>query len=69
MFSFMRAVFPRYFNSEWSFAQFRIQDMHSLCCIRDRFVMAISKDGNYYVAEIDQHFGGDCKMVSYRAIV
>jgi hypothetical protein len=49
----MKVLFPKYFNSEFSFAQFRIQDMYSLCAVRDKYVIAISRDGNYYVAEID----------------
>ena len=53
MFSFLKVFFPKYFTGEWSFAQFRILDMYSLCAIRDKFVIAISKDGNYYMAEID----------------
>ena len=69
MFSFLKVFFPRYFNSEWSFAQFRIQDMHSLCSIRDNYVVAISKDGNYYMAEIDEREGGECKMIKHRLIV
>lgn len=63
LFSFMKVLFPRYFSSEWSFAQFRVQDMHSLCAIRDKYVIGISKDGNYYVAEIDMDLGGECKMI------
>ena len=37
--------------------------MHAHCAIRDKFVIAISKDGNFYMAEIDQVNGGDCKMI------
>ena len=69
MFAFMSVFFPRYFNSEWSFAQFRIQDMHSLCSIRDKYVVAISKDGNYYMAEIDERDGGECKMIKHRLLL
>lgn len=69
MFSFLKVIFPRYFSSEWSFAQFRIQDMHSLCSIRDNYVVAISKDGNYYMAEIEEREGGECKMIKHRLLV
>lgn len=53
MFTFMKVLFPDYFTSEWSFAQFRIQDMYPLCVINDKNVIAISKDGNFYVGEFD----------------
>lgn len=69
MFGFLRVFFPKYFTSEWSFAQFHIQDLTSLCAIRDRFVIAISQDGNFYMAEIDQKLGGDCKMIQHRPLI
>ena len=69
MFSFMKAFFPKYFNSEWSFAQFRILDQHSLCAIRDKYVIAISKDGSYYMAEIDTVLGGECKTIQHRLLI
>ena len=69
MFAFMKILFPRYFDTEWSLAQFRIQDMHSLCTIRDKYVIAITKDGNYYMAEIDLKVGGECKMVQHRQLI
>ena len=29
--SFMKKILPKYFDSEWSFAQFRVPDIHTLC--------------------------------------
>lgn len=69
MFSFLKVFFPKYFSCEWSFAQFRIQDWQAQCAIRDKYVIAISRDGNYYVGEIDPKLGGDCKMIQHRALV
>lgn len=69
MFSFLKVFFPKYFSCEWSFAQFRIQDWQALCAIRDKYVIAISRDGNYYVGEIDQKLGGDCKMIQHRPLI
>ena len=69
MFSFMKSVLPTYFDSEWSFAQFRIVDQHSVCCIKDKYVIAITKDGNYYLAEIDVKNGGECKKIQQRALI
>ena len=60
---FMKGVLPKYFESEWSFAQFRIVDSHSICTIKDNKVIAISNQGNYYVAEIEEKNGGECKKL------
>jgi hypothetical protein len=49
----MSGVLPKYFNSEWSFAQFRIIDSTALCAIKENKVITVSKEGNYYLAEID----------------
>lgn len=59
----MKGVLPKYFDSEWSFAQFRIVDSHAICAIKDKNVIAISHDGNYYQAEIDPKNGGECKKL------
>ena len=63
MFSFMKGVLPSYFDSEWSFAQFRIVDSHAICSIKDNKVISISNDGNYYLAEFDNKLGGECKKL------
>lgn len=69
MLSFMSGVLPRYFGSEWSFAQFRIIDSTAQCAIRDNKVITISKEGNYYLAEIDPKNGGDCKKLQQRGLI
>jgi hypothetical protein len=69
MFSFLKPLFPSYFTSEFSFAQFRIQDMHSISSIKDSYVIAVTKDGNYYMAQIDENEGGECRMISHRQLV
>lgn len=63
MLSFMKGVLPSYFDSEWSFAQFRIVDSHAVCAIKDNKIISISNDGNYYLAEIDPKAGGECKKL------
>lgn len=69
MLSFMKGVLPKYFDSEWSFAQFRIIDSSAICAIKDNKVIAISKEGNYYLAEIDPKAGGECKKVQQRGLI
>ena len=59
----MKVVLPTYFDSEWSFAQFRLLDQHAICCIKDKYIISITKDGNYYLAEIDTKNGGECKKI------
>lgn len=69
MFSFMKTVLPKYFDSEWSFAQLRIVDSHAICAIKDKYVIAISSEGNYYLAEIDHKTGGECKKAQQRPLI
>lgn len=68
MLSFMKKVLPRYFDSEWSFAQFRLVDSKAICAIKENKIIAISADGNYYLAEIDKN-GGECKKILQRNLL
>jgi len=68
MFSFMKGVLPRYFDSEWSFAQFRLVDTFAICAIKENKIIAISAEGNYYMAEIDKN-GGECKKLQQRELL
>ncbi len=43
--------------------------MHSFCTTKDLAVIAVTKDGNYYVAEIDPVVGGECRLTKHRQIV
>jgi WD repeat-containing protein 45 len=69
MLSFMKGVLPSYFDSEWSFAQFRIVDAHAIIAIKDNKLVTISNDGNYYLAEIDTKSGGECKKLQQRGLI
>jgi len=60
VFSFFGSVLPKYFDSEWSFAQCRLTDHHVICAVKDKNLIAISLEGNYYTAEIDPKVGGEC---------
>jgi WD repeat-containing protein 45 len=69
MFNFLKPLLPNYFSSEFSFAQFRIQDVHSIATVReDKFAVVVTRDGNYYLGEFGKD-GGECKIISHRALV
>lgn len=68
MLSFMKGILPSYFDSEWSFGQFRLADSHAICAIKENKIIAISQDGNYYLAEIDKN-GGECKKILQRNLL
>ena len=59
--SFMKKLLPKYFDSEWSYAQFRLQEGKALCAFSDdgSELIAVTTDGVYYEAEIPKK-GGDC---------
>ena len=64
---------PKYFSSEWSFAQFRIPDLKSICAFGPNNTiigkefnlnLAVSADGVYYQGSFDEKKGGECAKVS-----
>ena len=64
----MKKVLPKYFDGEWSYAQFRIQDSRALCAFGDDGTLIIvTTDGNYYLAEIPKK-GGDCVKKDYKEL-
>lgn len=57
----MKAVLP-YFDSEWSFAQFRIPDTRTIAAFtNDASLLVISYEGNYHLASFDPTTSGDCQ--------
>lgn len=54
-----------FFDSELSFAQFRIEDTKSIVAFgpEPNTIVAVSYEGNYYVGEFDPERGGDCKKL------
>ena len=50
----------KYFNSEWSFAQFKVNGTKSICTFGpDKSIIVISNGGKYYQASFDSKVGGD----------
>lgn len=57
-----RAVLPKYFSSEWSFAQFRVPVVKSIVAFgaQENTIVVVSANGTFYKAEFDPKKGGDC---------
>jgi hypothetical protein len=51
----MKTLLPRYFSSEWSFAQFRVPEGRSICAFgaEPNTIIVVSADGSFNKA----HFG------------
>ena len=60
----------KYFNSEWSFAQFKINSNKSICTFvpNDYSIIVVSNDGKYYQASFDPKIGGECKKIQEKNI-
>merc|ERR1712028_214096 len=66
--SFMKAVLPKYFSSEWSFAQFSLPSTCKTLCAfgndENSFVV-VTADGEFYKCTFDADRGGECKNERY----
>lgn len=52
-----------YFDSEWSFSQFRIGDIKTICTFagnKSNKIVVVSTDWKYYLASFDLEKGGEC---------
>jgi WD40 repeat protein len=68
-FSFMRGLLPKYFSSEWSFAQFRVPETRTICAFgpEKNTIIVVGADGSFYKATFDN--GGDCEKTSYSKFI
>ena len=68
--SALSTVLPSYFQSQWSFAQFRVADYRTICCFgtEPNTVICICADGGYYRAKFDPVLGGEMARVKYERI-
>ena len=66
----MKKILPKYFDSEWSFAQFRIPDSKALCAFSEdgSTLIAVTTDGSYYTAEIPKK-KGDCQITDKKNLM
>ena len=59
----------KYFNSEWSFAQFKVNSNKTICTFgKDNTIIVVSNDGKYYKASFDPKVGGECKKIDEQSI-
>ena len=58
--SFMKNILPRYFSSEWSFAQFRVPEGKSICAFgtEPNTIIVVSADASFFKANYKD--GGEC---------
>jgi hypothetical protein len=59
----MKFIVP-YFDSEWSFAQFKVMDSKTKVAFgpEDNTLIIISYEGNYYQCSFDPINGGECNL-------
>lgn len=69
VFKFMKKI-SKYFDSEWSFAKFRVSESRAICSFdKEENLIVLSADGTYYSAELDKAHGGDCKKIAEKKIL
>ncbi|KAL3690597.1 hypothetical protein R1sor_016906 [Riccia sorocarpa] len=66
--SFMKGVLPKYFSSEWSFAQYRLpEETKAIVAFgpaKDTLII-VGTDGSFYKCEFDPVTGGEMKQQEY----
>jgi len=70
-FAFMKDLLPKYFSSEWSFAQFRVPEVRSLCAFgtEKNSVIVVCTNGSVYKCIFDPVKGGECRQESFSKFV
>ncbi|KAH7279977.1 hypothetical protein KP509_37G046000 [Ceratopteris richardii] len=66
--SFMKGVLPKYFSSEWSFAQFKLpEEMRSIVAFahEKHILYILSSDGSFYKCAFDPMRGGEMEQKEY----
>ena len=67
--SFMKNLLPKYFASQWSFAQFRVPELKTICAFgpSDHTLIVVGANGAFYKTKFDK--GGDCEKTSYSRFI
>jgi WD40 repeat protein len=70
--SFMGNILPKYFSSEWSFAQFKTPEVLTYCAFgaaeKDSIIVT-SVDGTFQKCKFDPARGGECKRESFHRFI
>lgn len=67
--SMLSKIFGGYFGSEWSFAQFRLDDPKTICAFGpNNTIIVISSLGKYYQASFDSKKKGDCSLIQENSL-
>jgi len=69
--SFIKGILPKYFSSEWSFAQFHTPEARCICAFgQDKnSIIVVCADGSFYKCIFDPVKGGECKQESYNKFI
>jgi len=70
--SFMKSILPKYFSSEWSFAQFRVPDSRTIVAFgaEKNSIIVVSAEGSFYKAMFDpEKSGSECHQESYAKFI
>ncbi|XP_016495485.2 autophagy-related protein 18a [Nicotiana tabacum] len=70
--SFIRGVLPKYFSSEWSVAQFRLQEglQHIVAFGHQKnTVVILGMDGSFYRCEFDAAAGGEMTLLEHHSFL
>jgi len=66
--SFMKGVLPKYFSSEWSFAQFRVpEETRAIVAFgtQKNTIVIVCANGSYYRCSFDGNNGGEMGQLEY----
>lgn len=64
-----KGILPKYFSSEWSFAQFRVPETRTICAFgaEKNTIVVVGADGSFYKAVFDAN--GECQNTSFSKFI
>ncbi len=67
-FKFIKGLLPKYFNSEWSFAQFRVPETKCICAFgaEANTLLVVCADGSFFKAQFGLEPGMECKKKKFK---